>query len=132
MFLNLIVFSHPYTTSYLNEKKRRILQEMLLYLNIEALWTRQSSLHVRRFASLGDAFVHPKYSLLNSCLFPGYCGCIQGQTVSLKLAMWKMLLNGEINYYNSKKPFLLYGSAVLCKYKVCATMAVRSTVKNRR
>ena len=132
MFLNFIIFSHPYTTSYLNEKKRHILQEMLLYLNIEALWTMQSSLHVRRFACLGDAFVHPKYSLLNSCLFTGYCGCIQEQTVSFKLAMWKMLLNGEINYYNSKKPFLLYGRIVLCKYKVCATVEVRRTVKNRR
>lgn len=93
-------------------------QEMLLYLNIVALWTGQSSLHMRRFACSGDAFVHPKYSLLNSCLLTGYCGCIQGQTVILRLAMWQMLLDGEINYDNSKKPFLVYGSIVLGKYNV--------------
>lgn len=133
MFLSFIFFSHSYTTSYLNEKKKRhMLQEMLLYLNIVALWTRQSSLHVRRFACSGDAFVHPKYSLLNSCLFTGYCGCIQGQTVILRLAMWQMLLDGEINYDNSKKPFLLYGRIVLGKYKVCTTLEAQSTVKNRR
>lgn len=87
--------------------------------------------NLRRFSSSGDAFVHPKYSLLK-CFFTGYCGYLQGQTLTLKLAMWKMLLNGEINYYSSKKPFLLNGSIVLCKYKVYATTKVQSTVKNRR
>ena len=123
-FLTSSFLIHTPHHTWRRKKEARVARNGTLF----KYWGFMHQENLRIFSSSGDTFVHPKYSLLK-CFFTGYCGYIQ---VTLKLAMWKILLNGEINYYNSKKPFLLSGSIVLCKYKVCATMKVQSTVKNRR